>query len=124
MQLYVQEVQGKGRGVFCSEPIAAGTIIEVCPVIVCPPADRVLIDQTRLYDYYFLWGDDHQLTGIALGFGSLYNHSYHPNARYETYYEDEIITFIAIRDIKADEEITVNYNHDPNDQSQLWFTSS
>jgi len=121
MQLYIQEVEGKGRGVFCTEDIQTGTLIETCPVIVCPPQDRSLIDQSYLYNYYFLWEDDHQSTGIALGYGSLYNHSYTPNARYETWYEDQIIRFIAIRDIPAHTEITVNYNYDPEDQSPVWF---
>jgi SET domain-containing protein len=121
VQLYIRETDGKGRGVFCSEDIRKGEIIETCPVIVCPPEDRSLIDQTYLYNYYFLWEDDHKSTAIALGFGSIYNHSYSPNAAYETYYEEQIIQFIAIKDIPADTEITVNYNHDPEDQTKVWF---
>ena len=121
MQLYIRETEGKGRGVFCTADIRKGDIIEICPVIVCPPEDRLLIDQTNLYNYYFLWEDDHKSTAIALGFGSIYNHSYAPNAVYETYYEDQIIQFIAIKDIPADTEITVNYNHDPEDQTKVWF---
>ena len=121
MELYIQASEGKGRGVFCNENIPKSTVIEVCPVIVCPPQDRSLIDQTFLYNYYFLWDEDLLSTAFALGFGSLYNHSYHPNARYETYYEEQIIRFIAIRDIPAHTEITVNYNYDPEDQTKVWF---
>jgi uncharacterized protein len=124
MNLYVKIIPGKGRGVFCDVIIRAGELIEECPVIVCPPQDRTHIDQTNLYNYYFLWHDDHQSTAIALGFGSLYNHSYQPNSHYETYYEDEIIRFIALSDIPADTEITVNYNHDPEDQTKVWFDKS
>jgi SET domain-containing protein len=119
--LYIKEIPEKGRGVFSSVPIKAGALIEICPVIVCPPEDRTFIDQTHLYNYYFLWGDDHKSTAIALGFGSLYNHSYKPNARYATYYEDQEIIFTALTDIPADTEITVNYNHDPEDQTNVWF---
>ncbi len=121
MSLYIKEIPGKGRGVFSDVPVKEGEVIEVCPVIVCPPEDRQWIDKTRLYNYYFLWEDDHLSTAIALGFGSLYNHSYTPSARYETYYEDQAIIFIALEDIPADVEITVNYNHDPNDQTRVWF---
>lgn len=119
--LYVKDVENKGRGIFTSELISKGAIIEVCPVIVCPAQDRKLIDQSFLYNYYFLWEEDLKSTAIALGFGSLYNHSYQPNAIYRTYYEDQIIEFIALKDILPHTEITVNYNYDPNDQTPVWF---
>lgn len=121
MELYIKDTDKKGRGVFCTEDIPADTMIEICPVIVCPPLDRKLIDESYLYNYYFLWEDDHASTAIALGYGSLYNHSYQPNARYETYYEEQVIKFIAIKDIPAHTEITVNYNYDSDDQTPVWF---
>lgn len=121
MELYIKETDGKGRGVFCTEDIPADTLIEICPVIVCPPQDRKLIDESYLYNYYFLWEDDHESTAIALGYGSLYNHSYQPNARYETYYEEQIIRFISIKEIPANTEITVNYNYESDDQTPVWF---
>lgn len=121
MELYIKDTDKKGRGVFCTEDIPADTMIEICPVIVCPPQDRKLIDESYLYNYYFLWEDDHASTAIALGYGSLYNHSYQPNARYETYYEEQVIKFIAIKDIPAHTEITVNYNYDSDDQTPVWF---
>jgi hypothetical protein len=46
---------------------------------------------------------------LALGFGSLYNHSYKPNARYDDA-PSQVKEFRALRDIKAGEEITINYN--------------
>lgn len=121
MELYIKDTDKKGRGVFCTENIPADTLIEICPVIVCPPKDRKLIDESYLYNYYFLWEDDHESTAIALGYGSLYNHSYQPNARYETYYEEQIIRFISIKEIPAHTEITVNYNYESDDQTPVWF---
>jgi SET domain-containing protein len=120
MELYIKETS-RGRGVFCTEDLHPGDEIEICPVLVCPEKDREFIDQTHLYNYYFLWGEDHKQTAIALGFGSMYNHSYQPNAVYETYYEDQEMKFICHEFIPANTEITVNYNHDPKDDSQLWF---
>jgi SET domain-containing protein len=119
--LYVKQSQGRGKGIFTSGPIEAGTLIEIAPVIVLPEKDSTLIDQSLLYNYYFLWGATNKNYAICLGYGSLYNHSYTPNCIYETYYEDEVIHFIAIKDIAADEELTINYNHDPNDQKPVWF---
>ncbi|MCO5233256.1 MAG: SET domain-containing protein [Chitinophagales bacterium] len=122
--IYIKEVDKKGRGVFASIDISKGTIIEVCPVIVCPPKDRELIDQSFLYNYYFLWEEDNLSTAIALGFGSLYNHSYQPNSIYRTYYDEQIIEFIALKDILAHTEITVNYNYEPEDKTPVWFDKS
>ena len=121
MKLYIQKIKKKSRGVFCDEDIPENTIIEVCPVIVCPPPDTALIDQTYLFNYYFLWEEDHKSLGIALGNGSLYNHSYQPNALYKTYYEEQIIEFQSIKKIPAHTEITVNYNYYPDDDTPVWF---
>jgi SET domain-containing protein len=120
MNLYIKNTNN-GRGVFCDDFIPKGTIIEICPVIVCPESDRQYIDKTFLYNYYFLWHEDHKSTAIALGFGSIYNHSYTPNCRYECFYEDEIIQFIAILDIAKDTELTINYNYDVDSKQKLWF---
>ena len=57
---------------------------------------------------------------LALGYGSLYNHSYRPNARYVDLSERTKL-FTAIRDIAAGEEITVNYNGEPEDQTPVGF---
>ena len=119
--LYVGKTDKKGRGVFTEQYIEAGTIVEIAPVLVLPPADVECIKKTKLYDYYFLWSETEEIIAIALGYGSIYNHSYTPNLIYETYYEDEKIHFIALRDIEAGEELTINYNHDPNDSSPTWF---
>ena len=121
MELYIRHQEDKGRAVYCDTDLQAGDEIEICPVIVCPPEDRQYIDKTHLYNYYFLWGEDQDSLAIALGFGSVYNHSYTPNAVYETYFEEEYIRFIALLDIPADTEITINYNHDAGNRDQLWF---
>ena len=119
--LYIKQSDGKGRGVFTSEAIPIGTIIEIAPALILPEKDSKLIDQTHLYNYYFLWGEAQLQYAICLGYGSLYNHSYQPNCIYETYYEDELIHFIAHRAIAIDEELTINYNHDPTNQKPVWF---
>ncbi|OWY22254.1 SET domain-containing protein [Sphingobacteriales bacterium UPWRP_1] len=119
--IYVNISPGKGRGVFAAHPLKAGEIIEICPVLVLPPNNRPQIDNTKLYDYYFLWGEDQSEIAIALGYGSLYNHSYQPNAEYEADYDSNTLTFICYKDIDADEEITVNYNCDTDDDTPVWF---
>lgn len=112
-----------GRGVFTAAPIPEGALIEICPVIALPGPDREFIDKTGLYDYYFLWGEDEGQCAVALGYGSLYNHSFEPNAEYRADFESLTLDFYALRDIGAGEEVTVNYNGDPARQEKLWFNA-
>lgn len=115
----VKQIAGKGRGVFATEFIPAGTVFERVPVIVMPAED--ILDSTDncvLANYVFDWGRG--TMALALGFGSLYNHSYHPNARYDDKGRQTKI-FTALRDIEAGEEITVNYNGHEDDQCPVGF---
>jgi uncharacterized protein len=59
---------------------------------------------------------------IVLGFGSIYNHSYIPNALYKERYKERLVEFVALRDIKKDEEIAVNYvQGSKKSEHPLWF---
>lgn len=80
--------------------------------------DRVKIHDTHLHDYYFQWDGDR--AAIALGLGSLYNHSEEANAMFTMDYDFKQIRFIAIRDIDAGEEITTNYRKG-KPEMPLWF---
>ena len=67
------------------------------------------------------WEEDAKSGAIVLGYGSLYNHSYAPNARYYTTFDTRTLDIVALKDIPIGEEITVNYNGEPEDQSAVWF---
>lgn len=117
--IYIAQTPQRGRGVFTALEIPAGSLIEICPTILIPAAQTLLIDQTELYNYYFVW-DEHHLA-VALGYGSLYNHQVPPNARVIFDYESEEIQIESIRDIAAEEEITINYIDDDESGQLLWF---
>ena len=104
----VKRTARKGRGVFARTFIPEGTEIERVPVIVFP-ADEVLNGEagTVLQRYVFEWGRG--TVALALGFGSVYNHAFTPNARYDDKGQLTKV-FTAIVDIYPGEEITVNYN--------------
>jgi uncharacterized protein len=119
--VYIKESGKKGKGIFTRDAIKKNTVIEVAPVLVLPEKERKWIDKSVLYDYYFLWGDDSKQTAICLGYGSLYNHSYSPNVIYEADYENGTITFITLRNIKAGEELLVNYNYETDEKKPMWF---
>ncbi|WCN36231.1 SET domain-containing protein [Aneurinibacillus uraniidurans] len=107
------------RGVFATRDIAKGTLIHEAPVIPYPNEDHVFIEQTVLADYVFEYGANH--TAVVLGYGMLFNHSYKPNATYDINFENHTFDFYAYTDIRAGEEILINYNGDVDDKDPLWF---
>jgi uncharacterized protein len=119
--LFVAMTPDRGRAVFTSKLIPQGMVIEIAPMIVFNEKDRLKLNDTYLYEYYFEWGKSGRKGALALGFGSLYNHSYAPNARYNPDFDLNVLEFIAVRDIQPGEEICVNYNLDPDDQTPVWW---
>ena len=119
--LYIDQTENRGRGVYTSERIIAGTVIESSPVIVMPKEDRVQLDKTKLHDYIFEWGKLKDQCCMALGLIPMYNHSYKSNCEYFMDYEDEIIFVKTVRVIKKGEELTINYNGDWDDGKKVWF---
>ncbi len=112
----VRTSKNKGRGVFARRLIPEGTEFERVPLI---PVTWDQIEGSELADYVYAW--DSGKTVVALGYGSLYNHSYKPNARYEDI-STRAKAFVALRDIQAGEEILINYNADPQDMEDVGFT--
>ncbi|OGM13447.1 hypothetical protein A3D84_01845 [Candidatus Woesebacteria bacterium RIFCSPHIGHO2_02_FULL_42_20] len=109
-----------GLGVFASEIIESGEVIEECPTLVLPRKDYPLVKKTVIRNYHFMWGKS--TSAICFGYGSFYNHSYKPNATYKKNIKEQTIEFLALRDIDKGEEITVNYNYGkPESKKTLWI---
>lgn len=107
------------RGVFAKRNIKKGELIHEAPVISYPNEEHVFIEKTLLADYAFEYGLNH--TAILLGYGMLFNHSFKPNATYEINFKNHTFDFYAYTDIKAGEEILINYNGDVDGNDPLWF---
>jgi len=118
MKIEIKNSSVHGRGVFCTDDISNGEIIETCRVIALSERDTKVIDDTILYDYYFSWKENG--SAICLGNGILYNHSVEPNAKYVKDLENGKIIFVAVRNIKRGEEIFVNYNGTQS-KDKVWF---
>jgi len=119
--IFIDNSPNKGKGVFTRTGIPKGTIIEISPVIVMNMGERLLLDQTLLHDYIFEWGDRKNQCCIALGYISVYNHSYKSNCEYEMDFHDQTISIKTMRPIKAGEELLINYNGNWNDSKPVWF---
>ncbi len=108
----------RGRGVFAREPIASGTEIEAAPVIILATAECRVLDRTIIHNYYFHWDGDPDGEGrgaLGLGLVSLCNHSRRPRARVDRNFARLTLDLIALADIAAGEEITIDYG------CELWF---
>ena len=89
---------------------------------MAPKSDLSNLKESILVTYFFYFGRGKDRLAIALGFGSIYNHSYTPNAKYKINSKEQTIIFTALENIKKDDEITVNYNFgNPKDKNPLWF---
>ena len=121
--LFISRTNGKGKGVFTNENIPAGTVIELSPVIVMSSEERMLLDQTTLHDYIFIWGENNKQCCMALGYIAMYNHSYQSNCEYFMDFEEETMMVKTVREILAGEEVTVNYNGDWNNREKIWFNA-
>ncbi len=119
--LYVSKTEKMGWGVFTSADLDEGTLIETSPVIVMEKEERKWLDQTRLHDYIFEWGEQKKQCCVAFGYVSIYNHSYRSNAEYEMDFVRGEISVKTVHFIKAGEEIFINYNGDWNDSKRVWF---
>jgi SET domain-containing protein len=112
----------KGRGIFAKRSFTKGELIERAQVILVPGDQWLEMEKTALADYYYNWGENG--AAIALGFGSLYNHSYSPNTMYIKHYSELVIDYVALCDIAIGSEITINYNGHPLNQQPVWFDAS
>ncbi|MGL6097059.1 MAG: SET domain-containing protein-lysine N-methyltransferase [Fimbriiglobus sp.] len=102
----------RSRAVFAAAPIRAGAVIETCPVIRVPAGELDPGQTCTLSDYVFVSRPDPahgDVLLIALGFGSLYNHSDAPNARFVV--RDDALVITAARAIAAGEEVTFDYGY-------------
>ena len=99
---------------FASRPFAEGEVIEKCPMLIVDD-ERGEALVVGAEGYVFTWGEGS--TALALGFGSLYNHSFAPNATTLEAGDELVIT--ALRDIDAGDEIFINYTG--RESTGVWF---
>ena len=118
IKIYSTASKSRGRGVYASENIKKGEIVEVAPILILDFEEFIDTRWNLLFEYYF-WLDDYVV--LALGYGSLYNHSDFPNASYKINQKDKLITFKAVKDIKKGEEISFNYRGVSSSKTPLWF---
>jgi uncharacterized protein len=112
--LYAGPSRRHGRGVFAARRFRKGEILDRCPVLRVSARDRGVLDRTVVGSYLYEQGRG---AAIALGLGSLLNHSFEPNAACELEDGEDVAVFRALRAIGPGEEVTILYC----DEGDLWF---
>ncbi|MHA8065705.1 SET domain-containing protein-lysine N-methyltransferase [Aquirufa sp. ROCK2-A2] len=105
-----------GHGIFSNTEIAKGELIEEAKMLKLSYRSKIIQDSV-LVNYAWLntacncdlCQKDGQEQYIALGFGSIYNHSKNPNTVIKIDFATETMKIYANRIIEKDEEILVNY---------------
>jgi hypothetical protein len=109
----------KGRGLFASKDILPNTLIHVAPCIAFSSGEyQEHLKYTVLEHYLFndKCSSKARSKLLALGYGSLFNHSNSPNVSYRVDTLHKTITYTSsYKYICKDEELCISYG------SKLWF---
>lgn len=124
--LYLKEVSGKGRGVFCTGNIRKGEMLEISPAVLLNEAATNHVDKTILANYTFMTGsipkslrerakikNTGKTSAVIMGLASFCNHDERPNA--EILWEEKdgtlYYTLQATRRIPKNTEICTSYGN-------------
>lgn len=116
--LDIQNIPDKGRGVVSTRFIQAETLIEAAPTALFPAEERLTIDKTQIFPYYFVLPASYQQSKhvggyLVFGFASLCNHAKDPNAKVQWVKKETGLWshLIALKDIGSGEEVTLHYTN-------------
>ncbi len=119
----LRKIPGKGLGLFATKDFKIGEIVESCPIILLNSEERKYAEKTILDFYMYPWRST-RTGSIVLGYGSIINHSFTPNCDWKQNFRAMRMNYKVIQPIKIGEEITVNYNGEPDDKTPIpeeWF---
>ncbi|KAI1307679.1 hypothetical protein EDD11_004460 [Mortierella claussenii] len=112
--LFIQDCGAKGRGVVTRSMIPGRTLIDISPVLVFPSEEYSLHGQyTQLGHYTYRWSKGSM--ALALGLGSMFNHSNNPNVGFQRDFDHNLIRYTTLREIPPNEELCISYG------LNLWF---
>ncbi|MHA1988666.1 MAG: SET domain-containing protein-lysine N-methyltransferase [Promethearchaeota archaeon] len=99
-------------GVFATEDIEAGTILEECPVIHIYSVP--FKDSTKEFkNYLFSWPTNidakQRHPVMVLGWAEIYNHNDNNNVNYYSDNEKDVMVYKTIKKVSKGEELFVNY---------------
>ena len=105
--VYVKRVRGKGWAAFCAKKIPIYTDFNVTPLLVLTAKQTKLMADSILESYWYDFGPRQR--AIALGLGSIMNHSSNPNCSFHFSATKRTLTFFSLEEIPAHTELTHDY---------------
>jgi hypothetical protein len=116
-KIRIASAGAKGRGVFARRALATGEVVEMAPVLALTREESMDVLQTSLGSHAYEIGRGRVV--IGLGYASLYNHSFAPNAEFEATADG--IQIRALRPIPAGKEVTLDYGWSNRDFAEAGF---
>lgn len=110
----------KGRGIYASQDLKPGTLIDISPVLLLNDAEYYGggkegegkgVEGSCLRGYVFTWRGKEKGFALALGMGSLFNHSIVPNVSFELNRSAYTIQYKTFKSVKEGEELCIFYGH-------------
>lgn len=111
MKIVVRNITKTGRSLFAGQSIKKGEVIEIAHVVPIDKMEHDILVNTVLNLYVYSWKDNG--CALALGLGSLFNHSNEANVEYSPKYHTKKIVYKASRSIKKGEQLFIDYGYDP-----------
>jgi SET domain-containing protein len=108
-KIEIKTSPGKGMGVFATELIKEGEVIEECHLIKLPIDKEEVTSLMIDYRFCYPMGENWEEYVLALGYAGIYNHSDNNNAMWRNHPTHKAFQFYAVKDIYPGEEIYVNY---------------
>lgn len=113
MKTVIKRDSVKGRGVFAARDIAKDEVVEECELLVVTLEDVPAELEGYVYEY------NKTKAALALGNGSLYNHSHKANCEFYYNSRKTHLYIRATKAIKAGEEMTINYRYDASTKKRF-----
>lgn len=103
-----------GRGAFTTVAVAKGDVFHVAPMMIFDCAQAPHAAKTWVSHYVFYVADcpndpDCEITALALSPISFVNHARPSNCAFQVNVAAQTISFVALRDLRAGEEVTIDY---------------
>lgn len=113
----------RGRGVFAARDFHAGELIEASPIVrIDAEYGQLPAELQRMV--FAMRGSGGRAHALALGYGCLYNGANPACMRFEVDSDAGVVRFLAVRDIRRGEELTINYSAadgGPASEGDDWF---
>lgn len=113
----VKNTKKYGRRLYATRNFKKGEIVEVSPVVVIDSDDANTIWSTLLSLYTFEWGKES--SALALGYGSLFNHSKTFNVSYMNSFKTKEIFFVTTKNIRSGQQLFIDYGYSPKKEMGL-----